>query len=308
MIATDSAPDVHLPGTWALAHLSDPHLTDPLRPVAADWPLKRRLGRASWRRRRRHRHRLPVLATVVDDLHAQAPGQVALSGDLVQVGLRDEFAQAADWLAGFVPPERLLLVPGNHEAYVAGAWPAGRESWQQWLGVPDGEPWLRRHGELLLIGLSSAVATWPALATGTLGRRQIGLLEDALAQGAREGLFRVVVVHHPPVPGVVGWRKRLTDQRLFAAAIARHGAGVVLHGHAHRATWAQLAGPGGPVPVLGAPSASACDPRPGRMAGYSLLSPARTHGAWRVTLGRRVYRPATQDCAWQETRQFASAG
>ncbi|HCZ48218.1 MAG TPA: 16S rRNA (guanine(527)-N(7))-methyltransferase RsmG [Gammaproteobacteria bacterium] len=68
MNATDCAPDSDLPDTWALAHLSDLHLTDPLRPVAADWPLKRRLGRASWRRRRRHRHRLPVLATVVDDL------------------------------------------------------------------------------------------------------------------------------------------------------------------------------------------------------------------------------------------------
>ncbi|GAB4348940.1 MAG: metallophosphoesterase [Immundisolibacter sp.] len=308
MIATDCAPDVPLPDAWALAHLSDPHLTDPLRSVAADWPLKRRLGRVSWRRRRRHRHRLPVLATLVDDLRARAPEQVALSGDLVQVGLADEFAQAAQWLADFVPPERLLLVPGNHEAYVAGAWQAGRASWQRWLGIPDGEPWLRRHGELLLIGLSSAVPTWPGLATGTLGRRQLALFEDVLAQGAREGLFRVVVVHHPPVAGVVGWRKRLTDRHLFAAAIARHGAGLVLHGHAHRATWTQLAGPSGPVPVVGAPSASAVDPRPGRMAGYSLLSPVRADGAWQVTLGRRVYRPATQDCAWQETRQFASAG
>lgn len=294
---------------WALAHLSDLHLTDPLAGPGTPLSTKQRLGRVSWRRRRSHIHQPAVLAALAADLHAQAPQQIAISGDLVQIGLRREFEQAADWLAGFVPPSRLLLVPGNHEAYVANTWQAGRDTWHPYLpGAVNGEPWLLRRGRLLLIGLSSAVPTWPGLASGTLGNAQLAALEAALAQGASERLFRVVVVHHPPVADVVGWRKRLTDQRQFAAIIARHGAGLILHGHAHRATLSHLPGPHGPVAIVGAPSASALDPRPGRMAGYNLLRIEQSGNAWQVGLSRRVYRPQTQDFGWMEHRDLASHG
>jgi 3',5'-cyclic AMP phosphodiesterase CpdA len=297
------------PTEWALAHLSDLHLTDPLAGSGLPLRAKQRLGRASWRRRRSHIHQPAVLAALIADLHAQAPRQIAISGDLLQIGLPGEFAQAAQWLAGFVPPSRLLLVPGNHEAYVPNAWQAGREAWRPYLqGVADGEPWLLRRGPLLLIGLSSAVPTWPGLATGTLGRAQLAALEAALVQGARDGLFRVVVIHHPPVAGVVGWRKRLTDRRQFAAIIARHGAGLILHGHAHRVALSQLPGPDAPVAVLGAPSASALDRRPGRMAGYSLLRIGRSGNAWQLRLSRRVYRPQSGDFDWLEHLDLATCG
>jgi len=298
----------HHPGSWALAHLSDLHLTDPLAAATGPLRFKQRLGLASWRRRRRHIHQPAVLAALVADLHAQAPRHIAIGGDLVQVGLRQEFAQAAAWLAGFAPPARVLLVPGNHEAYVAGAWQTGRVLWQPYLAGGQDEAVVQRRGDLLLIGLSSAVPTAPGLAAGTLGAAQLDTLETALAQGARDGLFRVVVVHHPPAAHVVGWRKRLTDRRRFAAIIARHGAGLILHGHAHRATRSALPGPHGAVPVLGAPAASALDPRPGRMAGYSLLRVTRGADAWRLHLARRVYRPPTRDFGWLERFELDSAG
>ena len=209
------------PSEWALAHLSDLHLTDPLADADAPLALKQRLGRASWRRRRSHIHQPGVLAALIADLQAQAPHQIAISGDLVQIGLQREFEQAADWLAGFAPPARLLLVPGNHEAYAADTWQAGRECWRPYLaGAADGAPWLVRRDRLLLIGLSSAVPSWAGLATGSLGRAQIAALDAALQAGADEGLFRVVVIHHQPATNVVGWRKRLTDHRRFAQVLS----------------------------------------------------------------------------------------
>ena len=51
----------------------------------------------------------------------------------------------------------------------------------------------------MLIGLSTAVPTAPFLATGHLGREQIVMLAAALERYGREGLFRVVMVHHPPI-------------------------------------------------------------------------------------------------------------
>lgn len=296
------------PGAWALAFLSDLHLTDPLQAPDLPLRLKQRLGRASWLRRRRHIHRPAVLAALAADLEAQAPRHIAIGGDLVQIGLPQEFAQAAAWLRDFAPPERLLLVPGNHEAYVPGVWPAGRTLWQDYRPPVPGELITQRRGELLLIGLSSAVPSPPLLATGTLGTTQLLALAAALEQGRRDGLFRVVVLHHPPIAHGVSWRKRLTDRRRFAAVIARHGAGLVLHGHAHRATRGELPGPHGAVPVIGVPSASALDPRAERMAGYGLLRVRRTADAWRLELARRVYRPQAQDFGWGDSFEIDGDG
>jgi 3',5'-cyclic AMP phosphodiesterase CpdA len=306
--AIPSQPPADPSATWALAFLSDLHLTDPLQAPELPLRLKQRLGRASWLRRRRHIHQPAVLAALAADLKAQAPRHIAIGGDLVQIGLPQEFAQAAAWLRQFAPPDQVLLVPGNHEAYVPGAWPAGRRLWQDYRPPAPGELVVQRRGELLLIGLSSALPSRPLLATGALGAAQLMALAAALERGGREGLFRVVVLHHPPIAHEVGWRKRLTDRRQFAAIIARHGAGLVLHGHAHRATRGELPGPHGAVPVIGVPAASALDPRPARMAGYGLLRVTRAGSAWRFELARRVYRPQTLDFGWQERFEIDGQG
>jgi 3',5'-cyclic AMP phosphodiesterase CpdA len=292
--------------SWDLAHLSDLHLTDPLQ-AAGPLGFKQRLGRRSWLLRRRAIHQPAVLDALAADLRAMSPGHIAIGGDLMQLGLPQEFAQAARWLAGFAPPPRVTLVPGNHEAYAPGSWQAGMVQWQAYRPATADAPLVERRGDLLLIGLSTAVATAPGLATGRIGRAQLATLEDALAQGARDGLFRVIVLHHPPTP-VVGWRRRLTDRSQLAAIVARHGVGVVLHGHAHRATHSTLAGPRGPVPVLGAPAASALDARPQRMAGYTLLRVRRAAEGWRLHLARRVYRPPMQSFGWLERFEVDSAG
>lgn len=291
---------------WDLAHLSDLHLTDPLQ-AARPLGFKQRLGRRSWLRRRRAIHQPAVLDALAADLHAQAPRHIAIGGDLVQLGLPQEFAQAAQWLARFAPPEQVALVPGNHEAYAPGSWPAGAAQWQAYRPATADAPLIEQRGELLLIGLSTAVATAPGLATGRVSRAQLAVLEDALAQGARDGLFRVIVLHHPPTT-VVGWRKRLTDRAQLAAILARHGAGVVLHGHAHRATASALAGPAGAVPVLGVPAASALDARPQRMAGYILLRVARVADGWRLRVRRRIYQVPTGDFGWADALDITTRG
>src|SRR3546814_8605639 len=71
------------------------------------------------------------------------------------------------------------------------------------------------------------------------------------------GHFRVVLLHHPPRPGKVAWRKRLVDAEAFRRVIAEAGAELILHGHDHTFVSEVIEGPGGPVPVVGVPSASA---------------------------------------------------
>ena len=274
-----------------LIHLSDPHLSVPSRPAGAARRGKQMLGYWSWHRRRRHVHQRPLLEAMAADIRDQRADQVVVTGDLTQIGQPDEFRQAAGWLQALGPPEQVTIIPGNHDAYVPGCLEYGMNLLRPYL--PDGGaaaawPRLRRVGPLLLIGLSSAVPASALTATGTLGGPQLQALDRALATAADQGLYRVLLVHHPVAPGQVRWRKRLTDAAALERILRLRGAELVLHGHAHRRQRYAMPGPRDPVPVLGAASASALDARHGRAASYHLIEIRGQPGAWRSTLSVRA--------------------
>jgi len=150
-----------------------------------------------------------------------------------------------------------------------------------------GFPYVRRRGPLALIGLSTAVPTAPFLATGWLGKAQVSALSDLLAALKHEDVFRVVLIHHPPVSGA-SFHKRLTDAADFKRAIEAQGAELVLHGHDHRPMLNWLDGPGGTrVPAAGVPSASAAPAHSRHPAAYNLYSIDGAPGAWRCQLTTR---------------------
>src|SRR5215470_3939522 len=114
---------------FTLAHLSDPHLGPLPTPAPLELLSKRGLGYLNWLRKRRAIHRPEVLAAVVDDLKAQAPDHIAVTGDLVNLSLSNEFALAAAWLQTLGDPAHVTLVPGNHDAYVRAAANLGERHW-----------------------------------------------------------------------------------------------------------------------------------------------------------------------------------
>jgi len=281
-------------GTFVLAHLSDPHLSSLNGVHLGDLLNKRLFGYLSWQRRRRHLHQPHILEALVHDLGTMAPDHIAVTGDLTQVGLPDEFRQAADWLRKLGTPDRVTVIPGNHDNYVAAPWQDTFQAWAPYLAGDDGVatdlyPSLRIRGPLALISLSSGRPSAPLLAVGSLGQRQLTLLEELLQQTRRRGLLRVVLLHHPPVPGSTAWRKRLTDARQFAEVIARQGAALILHGHAHYCMMRELAAGVQSVPVIGVSSASASDTKPQRAARYHLYHFERADDGWRTQLFARTY-------------------
>ncbi len=271
---------------FILAHLSDPHLAPLPPPRRADLAGTRVLGWLHWRQTRHKIHRAEQLDLLVRDLAAQAPDHVAVTGDLVNIALAAEFPQARAWLQTLGSPHDVTLVPGNHDAYVRAAL-AAHAHWAEFMRGDDATaaglqfPFVRRRGPVALIGLSSAVATPPFMATGRLGREQIARLEALLASLA--GHFRVVLVHHPPGRTRSRRYKRLTDAAALRAALARHGAELVLHGHDHVHALDWLAGPRGPIPALGVPSASAAELAGHHVepAAYNLYRIAGDARAWR---------------------------
>lgn len=258
--------------TFRLAHLSDLHLAPP--PWRANWrdlASKRLLSRLAWRRKR-HNHSAEALAAIAADVRAQAPDHIALTGDLTNFSTAEEFAAARRWLETLGPVSTVTVSPGNHDALVRGQAADPFAAWRPWLGdKPDAPfPTIRIRGPVALINLCSALPTAPHLAQGRLGEAQLGRLADLLQSCRGAGLFRILLIHHPVTSGVVSARKALTDGPALRETLARYGAELVLHGHAHEAALSRVKGSEGPIPVLSVPSASA---PPG---GHGV--PARWHG------------------------------
>ena len=103
---------------FTLAHLSDPHLAPLPAPRWRDLIGKRVTGYINWQRKRRFIHDAEVLGKIVADLKAQAPDHIAVTGDLANIALAEEFARGRDWLQDLGAPHDVSLVPGNHDAYV----------------------------------------------------------------------------------------------------------------------------------------------------------------------------------------------
>jgi 3',5'-cyclic AMP phosphodiesterase CpdA len=179
-------------------------------------------------------------------------------------------------------------VPGNHDAYVRGVARHFRSQWGDYMRGDDIRevefPFLRRRGPLALIGLSSAVPTAPFMATGRLGVEQITRLAELLDRARRERLFRVVLIHHPPLSSSRRHFKRLIDGASFRAVLERHGAELVIHGHDHVHSLIYLKGPQRPIPALGVPSASQVPGAEHDSAGYNLYRIEGRAGAWRCEI------------------------
>jgi 3',5'-cyclic AMP phosphodiesterase CpdA len=292
---------------YTLAHFSDPHL-GPL--PAAGWrelANKRLSGFFSWTRNRVDIHRPEVLTLLLEDLKRQTPDHIAITGDLINISLPAEFRAAARWLEGVGTPERVTIIPGNHDAYVAMPW---GESLAQWAPYMAGErdragktsepqshadfPFVRQLGDIALIGTSTAVPMPPFIAAGRLGRPQLDLLRRQLLELGQRGLFRVVLIHHPPFGGGAYKRKSLLDAKDFHAVLAEAGAELVLHGHTHVSGLGRIETAKGPIPVIGVPSASAVAAGHKDASRYHLYRINKQADSWQLTVDIRGLN-ATQD-------------
>jgi 3',5'-cyclic AMP phosphodiesterase CpdA len=270
--------------TFTLAHLSDPHLPPLPEAKLRELAGKRALGYLNWTRNRHKYHLREVLDALVADMQAQRPDHIAVTGDLVNLALEAEFTPAQAWLESVGTPQRVTVVPGNHDAYVRATRHRFTGAFEQYLrgdAVADGTPFpfVRRRGPLALIGVSSAVPTPPLMATGRLGRAQLDALDRHLAQMSADDAFRVLLVHHPLHSR--SRMKRLTDSKALRAVLKRRGVELVLHGHDHIHSTMWFEGAGRQIPAVGVPSASALAHRHYPAAAYNLFSITRDGDKWR---------------------------
>ena len=227
---------------FTFAHLSDPHLAIQSAPGLRSLMNKRLIGYLSWRTKRQAIHETRVLAALTEAIKQARPDHIAITGDLTNIALPAEFKEARRWLEEFGPPRSITLVPGNHDAYVGVPWSASLGLWAEYMrgdsqamDSPEDFPAIRIRGPVAFVGVSSAHPSAPHLAVGSLGSAQLAALGSALAGLADKRLFRIILIHHPPVSGIVKPRASLRDSAAFAFVVVEADAELVLNGHTHRA-------------------------------------------------------------------------
>lgn len=248
-------------------------------------------GYINWTLKREKKMAKCVFDVLACHLREKNPDHIAISGDIVNLSLDSEFAQARQEIEALGHAKDISLVFGNHDVYVPGAFNKACQIFMPWI-IGDQPtkhffPYIRIRNQVAIIGVSSAIITPPFSAAGYFGIRQAQDMGFFLQKAGALGLFRIVMIHHPPLYHATGWNKRLWGIRLFQDVISSCGAELVLHGHTHLPTLSFISGTHGPVPVVGVASASQDFEGDQPPAGYNLFEAGKNRKQeWQCYLTR----------------------
>lgn len=270
-----------------LIHLTDPHLSTLEGTSFAQLSGKRWSGYLSWRRKRREQHQPAMLSRVVDAVHAEQPDFILITGDLAHIGLTSEVKQIRSWLESLGAPDKILVIPGNHDVYHRDSWAAVSDAWGPYLHIPDLDrsdpgsdnrsfyPVQHDLGRCNLIATSSALPTVVFSATGRLGENQLARLDQRLGEVDPQN-FCCLLIHHPPLPGMISRRKALDDAADLEVLLAKHRVDLILHGHNHKNSSSLC----GQTRIFSTNSASSVVA--GRQAAYRVFEVKQTPTGWSV--------------------------
>lgn len=163
---------------------------------------------------------------------------VLITGDLVQHGSKDEYAEISAILAPLRRKFTVITCPGNHD-YSDDTFGAhlSQESIETYLEFTGDGPFPQAHvadgGKTVLIGLDSADPDDKAgFMRGWVGDKQISRMSSLLAE--HEDKLRIVYFHHHPF--MWRWTMMMLGRTALLKAAASTGADVLLFGHRH---WSQ---------------------------------------------------------------------
>lgn len=250
-------------------------------------------------------HSEAIFEAALADLRADPPDHLALTGDLTNLSLDSEFEEARRLLStSELPPERISLIPGNHDTYTRSSYRARRfeKTFEGVLGADVSWPRAQRREDVLVVSTTSCVPTPWFTAYGKMGKPQLARLAELLKSDAA---FKVVLVHHPPLLGT-GRPDRIWRNNHDGAALVDvcrdAGVGLLLCGHTHHAFNHTLEGKGGtPLRIYCAGSTT----KPPKV-----LGDAATYNRYRIENGAlrsveiRGFDPESEAFTVIETREL----
>ena len=161
-----------------------------------------------------------LMDRTVVELNELRPDLVLCTGDLTEMGFRQDYVAAREYLDRIECPD-LVVVPGNHDARNV-----GYVHFEELFGPRSRS--LRRGGVTIVAVDSSE----PDLDIGQIGRARYDWLLEEFAAPAR---FRIFMLHHHllPVPGTGRERNMVYDAGDVLEVLEEGGVNLVLSGHKH---------------------------------------------------------------------------
>ena len=160
-----------------------------------------------------------LMDRVVVELNELAPDIVLCTGDLTEMGFRQDYVTAKEYLERIEAPQ--VVIPGNHDARNV-----GYVHFEEMIGPR----WQVRDLEgVTIVALDS---TEPDLDHGQIGRSRYDWLREQYARPAR---FRIFMLHHHllPVPGTGRERNIVYDAGDLLEVLQECNVNLVLGGHKH---------------------------------------------------------------------------
>ncbi|MEZ4233338.1 MAG: metallophosphoesterase [Polyangiaceae bacterium] len=254
-----------------VAHVSDLHV---LSPFGANWRQalfnKRITGYANVLLRRGRVFRPHYLEKVLEQA-AERADHVVVTGDITNLALESEYAEARRLLDRIAEKAEVTVAPGNHDIYLP---EIGHERhFEQHFApfmqsdlpelaveVPAGHfPCVKLRGSVALIALSSAVPRPPFVSSGILGRAQRQALKQVLLHPEVRRRTPWLLVHHDPLDGsshLEQLRSGLVDAHALRRILATLERGAVLFGHLHVRSKRSFTTYAGDLDVVGASGGS----------------------------------------------------
>lgn len=162
-----------------------------------------------------------LLERSILEINDYEPTAVVVSGDLTDAGYRQEFKEAAEYVARF-RCDNLMIIPGNHDSRNVGYIHFERLFGERYSVI--------EFEEAVMVGVDSSE---PDLNDGRVGREHYDFIHESFANvGDR---LKIFVVHHHliPIPGTGRERNIIFDAGDILELLADTGVDLVLSGHKH---------------------------------------------------------------------------
>ena len=202
---------------------------------------------------------------------------LGISGDLTQLALEKGFSRARKTLEPLLTnPERVTVIPGNHDRYVRQA--AGTDLFSQYFGEFFGKKEIhvrKLNSDWVIIGWDSAHPNDWLSAAGTVRRSTIQATEDLLQSYPAKTQF--IIVNHYPLTFPEGWKcdrfHELYNLVPVRSWILRHPQiRLYLHGHIHKNWLHRLPRDSGPELLLLNSAASTSTLRSGQESSFHQIN------------------------------------